>query len=136
METSSVCLDTSILIDHLRGIKQTVEFVKRLEESGMALMTTAVNSFELYYGAYRSKRQDKNQDATKVLLSRLIILDLTDASSLEAGRILALLEEKGNLIGFRDALIAAIAITHKVPLATRDVEHFSRVPGLEVLESP
>ena len=83
-----------------------------------------------------TEARDKNQDATKVLLSRLIILDLTDASSLEAGRILALLEEKGNLIGFRDALIAAIAITHKVPLATRDVEHFSRVPGLEVLESP
>jgi len=71
-----------------------------------------------------TEARDKNQDATKVLLSRLIILDLTDASSLEAGRILALLEEKGNLIGFRDALIAAIAITHKVPLTTRDIEHF------------
>jgi len=68
-----VCLDTSVLFDNLRGKRQTVEFVKRLEESRITLMTIAVNSFELYYGAYRGKRQVKNTDATKVLLSRLIM---------------------------------------------------------------
>ena len=136
MEASSVCLDTSVLIDNLRGKKQTVEFIRRLEEAGTALSTTAVNSFELYYGAYRSKRREKNLAATKALLARLILLDLTDESSNEAGRILALLEEEGDLIGFRDALIAAIAKTHKMPLATRDIEHFSRVPDLQVLGAP
>ncbi len=136
LEASSVCLDTSILIDNLRGKKQTVEFIRRLEEAGTALSTTAVNSFELYYGAYRSKRREKNLAATKALLARLVLLDLTDESSNEAGRILALLEEKGGLIGFRDALIAAIATTHRMPLATRDTEHFSRVPDLQVLGAP
>ena len=113
-----------------------MEFIRRLEEAGTTLTTTAVNSFELYYGAYRSKRRDKNLAATKILLSRLVILDLTDESSSQAGRILALLEEKGGLIGFRDVLIAAIAMTHKMTLATRDTEHFSRVPGLGVLAAP
>lgn len=47
-----------------------------------------------------------------------------------------MLEEKGNSISFRDALVAAVAMTHKMPLATRDIEHFSSVPGLEILESP
>jgi len=136
LEASSVCLDTSVLIDNVRGKKQTVEFIRRLEEAGTTLTTTAVNSFELYYGAYRSKRRDKNLAATKILLTRLVILDLTDESSSEAGRILALLEEKGGLIGFRDVLIAAIAMTHKMTLATRDTEHFSRVPGLGVLAAP
>jgi len=136
LEASSVCLDTSVLIDNLRGKKQTVEFIERLEETGIALATTAVTSFELYYGAYRSKRRDKNLSATKLLLTRLIVLDLTDESSNEAGRILALLEEKGDLIGFRDALIAAIAKTHQMTLATRDTEHFSRIPDLEILEAP
>jgi len=136
LETSSVCLDTSVLIDNLRGKKQTVEFIRKLEETGRTLATTAVTSFELYYGAYRSKRRDKNLSATKVLLARLVIVDLTDDSANEAGRILALLEERGNLIGFRDALIAAITITHKMTLVTRDTEHFSRVPDLEILEAP
>ena len=136
LEATSVCLDTSVLIDNLRGKKQTVEFIRRLEQAGTALSTTAVNSFELYYGAYRSKKREKNLAATKSLLARLVLLDLTDESSQEAGRILALLEEEGDLIGFRDALIAAIARTYKMPLATRDTEHFSRVPDLHVLEAP
>jgi predicted nucleic acid-binding protein len=133
---SSVCLDTSVLIDNLRGKKQTVEFVRRLEEVGTTLSTTAVNCFELYYGAYRSKRRDKNLAATRVALTRLVILDLTDESSKEAGRILALLMEKGAAIGFRDALIAAIAVVHRTTLATSDTEHFSRVPDLQILKAP
>ena len=136
LEVSSVCLDTSALADNSRGKKHTVEFIKRLEETGTTLSTTAVNSFELYYGAYRSKRREKNLAATKALFARLVLLDLTDESSNEAGRILALLEEEGDLIGFRDALIAAIATTHGMPLATRDTEHFSRVPDLHVIEAP
>ena len=136
LETSSVCLDTSVLIDNLRGKKQTVEFIRRLEGAGTALSTTAVNFFELYYGAYSSKKREKNLVATKALLARLVLLDLTDESSREAGRILALLEEEGDLIGFRDALIAAIARTNRIPLATRDTEHFSRVPDLQVLGAP
>lgn len=136
LEAASVCLDTSVLIENLRGKKQTVEFIKKLEDAGTTLSTTAITSFELYYGAYRSKRRDKNLAATKALLNRLVVLDLTDESSNEAGRILALLEESGDLIGFRDALIAAIVMTHKTTLATRDTKHFSRVADLEVLEAP
>jgi len=136
LEASTICLDTSVLIDNLRGREQTVEFIKRFEEAGTTLSTTTINSFELYYGAYRSRRREKNLGATKALLTRLVVLDLTDESSKEAGRILALLEGKGDLIGFRDVLIAAIAITARVTLATRDIEHFSRVPELEVLKAP
>jgi tRNA(fMet)-specific endonuclease VapC len=136
LEASSICLDTSVLIDNLRGRKQTVEFVRRLEDAGTPLSTTAINSFELYYGAYKSKRKAENLAGTKALLRRLIILDLTDESSNEAGRILASIEAKGELIGFRDALIAAIVMIHKMTLATSDTEHFSRVPDLEVLQVP
>ena len=136
MEASSICLDTSVLIDNLRGKTQTVEFIKRLEEAGTTLSTTTINSFELYYGAYRSRRREKNLTATRTLLTRLVILDLTDESSNKAGRILAYLEEEGDLIGFRDALIAAIAMNHETTLATSDIQDFSRVPDLQVLRAP
>lgn len=136
LEPSSICLDTSVLIDNLRGRKQVVEFIRRIEEDGTALSTTAVNCFELYYGAYKSKKQERNLAAAKTLLKRLVILDLAEESSHEAGRILALLEAKGKPIGFRDALIAAISIVHKMAFVTGDVEHFSRVPNLEILEAP
>jgi tRNA(fMet)-specific endonuclease VapC len=120
----------------LRGEEQTVEFIRVLEDAGTPLSTTTITSFELYYGAYRSKRKEKNAAALRALLNRLVILDLTDESSNQAGRILATLEEKGQRIGFRDALIAAIAITHKMTLATSDTRHLSKVPGLEVLQAP
>jgi len=136
LEASSICLDTSVLIDNLRGKTQTVEFIKRLEEAGATLSTTTINSFELYYGAYRSRRREKNLTATRTLLTRLVILDLTDESSNKAGRILAYLEEEGDLIGFRDALIAAIAMNHETTLATSDIQDFSRVPDLQVLRAP
>jgi len=35
LETASVCLATSVLIDRLRGKKQTVEFMRILEEAGV-----------------------------------------------------------------------------------------------------
>jgi len=100
------------------------------------LSTTAVNCFELYYGAYRSKQKDTNLTATRAALRRLVVLDLTEESSKEAGQILASLDEKGSTIGFRDALIAAIARIHKMTLATGDSEHFSRVAGLQILKAP
>jgi predicted nucleic acid-binding protein len=75
LEATSVCLDTSILIHNLRGRKETVEFIRKLEDAGTPLSTTTVNSFELYYGAYRSKRREKNLAAThsssKVLIRKL-----------------------------------------------------------------
>jgi len=112
LEASSIYLDTLVLKKH------TVEFIRKLEEAGSTLSTTTINSFELYYGAYRSTRREKNLIATRTLLARLVILDLTDESSSEAGRILAYLEEKGGLIGFRDALVAAIAMNYNMTLAT------------------
>lgn len=136
LETSSICLDTSVLIDNLRGRKQSVEFVKELEAAGALLSTTSVSSFELYYGAYRSKRQPANLASTRTLLRRLFILDLTDDCSEEAGRILAMLEARGEPIEFRDALIAATAKIHKTTLVTRNTTHFARVPDLNVLSAP
>jgi len=129
----SICLDTSILIDNLRGKKGTVDFLRKLEDAGTGLSTTAVNSFELFYGAYKSEKRVNNLAAAKTLLSRLMLLDLTVEASDEAARILSLLEEKGYVIGFRDVLIAAIALTNDMTLVTNDVDHFRRVPGLEVL---
>jgi len=46
------------------------------------------------------------------------------------------LESKGEGIDFRDILIAAISKAHEMALVTRNTEHFSKIPGLEVLEAP
>jgi len=136
LEASSVCLDTSVLVDNLRGRKETVDYIRKLEAAGTGLSTTTINSFELFYGAYRSVRREKNLVATKALLRRLVVVELSEMASEEAGRLLAMLESKGERIDFRDILIAAISKTQEMAFVTRNTEHFTRIPGLEVLEAP
>jgi len=52
-----VVIDTDILVDVLRGVEKTVAFIADLENNGSKLSTTVINAFELYYGAYKSKKK-------------------------------------------------------------------------------
>ena len=81
-------------------------------------------------------RREKNIAATKAVLRRLVVVELSEAASEEAGKLLAMLESKGERIDFRDILIAAISKTQEMALVTRNTEHFLRIPDLEILEAP
>ena len=50
-----------------------------------------------------------------------------------AAVVLARLEADGRAIGPHDLLIAATALRHGAALVTRDVDEFSRVQGLELV---
>ena len=50
-----ICLDTDVLVNFLRGKENEKEYIKR-RESSVVLATTFLNLFELYWGAYKSKR--------------------------------------------------------------------------------
>ena len=50
------------------------------------------------------------------------------------GRTFRYLADNGMLIGANDLWIAAAALAHSLPLATRNARHFKRVPGLQVIE--
>ena len=94
--------------------------------------TTALNAFEVYYGAYRSRRREVNVKEAKRILARLEVLPLREDSAEEAGRISADLEVKGVPLDFRDVLIAGISLTNRLKIITRNKEHYSRIRGLEV----
>jgi len=68
-----LCLDTDILIDLLRGESKTVEEIKQLEDK-FELVTTAINLFELYYGAYKTGRE-RNIEAVKEVARRVEVLN-------------------------------------------------------------
>jgi tRNA(fMet)-specific endonuclease VapC len=61
-------------------------------------------------------------------------LPLTNDVSDLAADIWAYLRQTGQPIGEIDPLIAATALHHGLPLATGNVNHFNRVPGLTVLD--
>jgi len=47
-------------------------------------------------------------------------------------RVTRRLRAEGRLIGTNDLWIAATALRHDLPVVTADVDHFARVPGLQV----
>ena len=133
MEPHRTIIDTDILIDFLRNKKDAVAFITQLEEKKTILSTTAVNAFEIYYGAHKSKQSAQTLQATKKLLDRLVLFPLTPRSAQRAGFIYAELESEGQPIGLRDTFIAAIALTRKCSVATRNTGHFKKIKGLTVI---
>lgn len=66
------------------------------------------------------------------VLSRVRVLPLGEREALRAGDLLADLEAAGQPIGIEDLLIGATAIVGSLTVATRNVRHFRRLPGLAV----
>lgn len=136
MEIPRICIDTDILIDHLRGKREIVDYIEKLEEAGSILSTTSINAFELYYGAYKTRKREKNVAAVRNLLSRLILLNFNYEASVKAGEILAYIESRGRIIDYRDLFIGVTALVNGFTLLTRNVRHFKYISGLKLLQAP
>jgi tRNA(fMet)-specific endonuclease VapC len=125
------CLDTDFLIAILRGKKEAYQTLLDLDEEGTEA-TTAVNAFELFFGAYKSEKINDNLKETQKLLDRLEVIPLDSASAKRAGELISYLSAKGELIDFRDAMIAGIALEKDLTILTRNKNHFNRIKGLKV----
>ncbi len=125
------CIDTDFLIAILRGKQEAYESVLKIDEEGKEA-TTAINAFELFFGANRSERKKENIREAQKLLERLEVIPLDTLSAKRAGEISATLVAKGEAIDFRDAMIAGIALEKDLTLLTRNNAHFSRIKGLKV----
>lgn len=129
---SRIIVDSNILINFLRGREEEVELVKSLA-SEKILGTTDVNAFELYYGAYKSGRQDEELAAVKGLLNSLFLVSTNEDSMEIAGKIMVNLEKRGKSIDMRDLFIGAICLTNSFPLLTKNKKHFENIEGLTLI---
>jgi tRNA(fMet)-specific endonuclease VapC len=84
--------------------------------------------YELYYGAYKSKRVAKNLALIESLQFEVLDFDQEDAK--HAGEVRAVLAARGTPIGPYDVLIAGQAKARNRTLVTNNTSEFSRVPGL------
>jgi tRNA(fMet)-specific endonuclease VapC len=85
---------------------------------------------ELYDGAFKSQRGEKNVPRVDGLQFQVLECDQEDAR--QAGEIRAHLASKGTPIGPYDVLIAGQAKARKLTLVTHNTTEFQRVPGLKV----
>lgn len=127
-----IIIDSDVLIDLLKNIPATIEKIKELKEKN-ELGTTDVNAFELYLGAYKSKKHEKELADVKGLLNTLSLTSTNEDSMEMAAKILVDLEKGGRPIALRDLFIGAICLTNSFQLWTRNKKHFENIEGLKLL---
>ena len=120
-------LDTSACIALLNRTDPGLEErVRRQPVADVGL--PAPVAFELYYGAFRSRRQQENLTRLDSIGLEVVPFDASDARS--AGAIRAGLERSGRPIGPYDLLIAGQARARGLVLVTANTREFARVEGL------
>ena len=128
------CIDTTFMIDLLRGNKNAIKKAIDLELEDK-IITTEVSVFELYYGILHRKGKNIKDYIKKLnkFLDKLEVLPLDRKSSIKAAKIASELTKRGLEIGSHDCMIAGITLSNGCKtIITDNVEHFKRIKELEV----
>lgn len=126
-------LDTDVLIYYLRGQNDSYTKMKNLKKNEEALNTTIFNLVELYKGCYSMKNVAKGLMKVKLLVDVLDEIYLFDNDSAEEfARLSSDLQNRGQVIGIMDELIASICIVHQESLYSGNVKHFERIDDLNI----
>ena len=118
-------VDTDVLIWHLRGYPQATRRLDQID----ALMLSAVSCLEVLQGT----RNKAELVAVKKMLQRraATLLPVSEAITQRAIDLMkSITLSHGLQMG--DALLAATALDHGLPVLTAQVKHFSTVEGLTV----
>lgn len=127
-----VCVDTSVLVALIRKDQAALEGLKAEAKKGGVVSTTLVNLCELYAGAYGSTNPQKELRRVEELVSKFVLLELNEGAAKRYGMLVSDAALKREPVGDFDLIIASIALEQNQKLVTRNVKHFSRIPGLEV----
>lgn len=127
-----VCLETTLLVDALRGKEVARQLLEKLDKGSEAVTIASPSIVELISGALLNPKVKEEKNKVIEFLSSFIVLDLDRESAILAGDIEAELTKTGQLIEIDDIMIAAIAINNKEKLITRNAKHFERIKELEV----
>ena len=123
-------LETAFLIDlereHGRGVPgPALTFLESNQEAQLYL--SFVVAGELAAGTAMRDRTKR-----EAFLAPFYLLPSTPEVSWHYGRTYRHLKDNGRLIGSNDLWIAATGLAYQMSVVTKDLDHFRRVPGLEV----
>ena len=122
-------LDTNTCIRYLNDAQSRVASrLAALPRTEIVLCD--VVRFELYYGAYRSTRRERNLQLLATFFNGFTSLPSDGRAADIGGRIRTDLASQGTPIGPNDLLIAAIALANDLTLVTHNIREFGRVEGL------
>lgn len=125
--------DTGFLIDLMRLDRGAMELRQRLEAEEGHISVPAVVVDELARGIARAKVPVEERARVRSVLRARPVLPLDEEAASTAGSLEGTLAAQGIHVDPEDALIAGVAIANRQPLATRNVRHFGRFPGLRLV---
>ena len=127
--SGDLVLDTSVVVAVLRGVPGVEARLDEAERLWLPLIALG----ELELGVELASNSRAQRAALAEFLSAVTVLPLTTATARHYAKLRGALTRAGTPIPENDLWIAALAVEHGWPLATRD-SHFARVPGLTALD--
>ena len=131
-------LDTTFLVDLLREQRRdrfgpASAYLEGLPDTEVLAVGVHVVC-ELMAGAHAAAARPGELDRLARLCETLVVLYPDERFAPRYGQVLARLRSAGKSIDAMDLLIATAALVDDAPLVTRNREHFSKVPGLSLVE--
>jgi len=121
-------LDTTTIIDHLRGNKKINSYLEEIGQRGDIVGCCCINIAETYAGM-----REKEREKTDKFIENLYYFKVTKEIAELAGGLRQKYFKKGKTLATADIIIAAAAITYGLILVTKNVKHYS-FPELEIKE--
>jgi predicted nucleic acid-binding protein len=119
-------IDTTIAVDHLRGVDAAVELMTTLIEEDETLAASELVRFELLAGVLPNEI-----DAFEQFCSSILWLPVDEEVTRAGGSLARKYRKSHSGIDDVDYLIAAAVITFDADLLTTNVRHFPMFPDLE-----
>lgn len=123
-------IDTSIIIDELRGGKKWNRLVNEFKKNDTELFLPSIVIFEIFSG--QSSKNKKIKDKINNLLSYFQLIDLSEGVAQKAGEIY---RDDDSALGVVDYVIAATAMEVGAQIVTLNKKHFSKIPGISIYQT-
>lgn len=127
--TSTVVLDSSVLIEHLRATDKSKTFYYNLSLQYEEKSFSMIVQFEVSVGNHQRFDEIWNR-----ILANSTIFPLTESIVELAVLIYKDLKKRNMLIEAFDILIAATTLANDLPLATLNRKHFERIGSLKLVD--
>jgi predicted nucleic acid-binding protein len=118
-------VDTTVAVDHLRGLAPATRLLTELVTAGETLAASEITRFELLAGVRQAEL-----DALETFFSALAWVPIDEEISRTAGALAQGLRRSHRGIDDADYLIAATALVLEADLLTTNVRHFPMFKGL------
>lgn len=119
-------IDSSVLVDYLRGAKKAAEYLRTLDSIKMS----RVAWMELIFGVENKREMLRVEKQLEALGCEIIEVD-EEISRLAGGLLRKYVLKRK--IGVADSLIAATAISFGEALVSHNRRHFSSINGLDLI---